>query len=99
MEDKTLRTKEEIDAVLVHLTGWRRDGEFLKKDFVFNDFSEINAFLPYFSETIAKQNHHPDFEFVGGEKRLSVEVTTHSAGCVTQADLMLAAALNAWREE
>ena len=79
MEDKTALTDEQIDAELATLDGWRRDGIFMKKDFIFANFKEINAFLPHLTATIVAQNHHPDFSFISGEKKVSVEVTTHSA--------------------
>lgn len=96
-EDKTLLTDAAIAAQLADLPGWRRDDVFLKKDFVFANYKEINQFLPFMTRTIVALNHHPDFEFVGGEKRVSFVTTTHSAGCLTQADLSLAKALNGWR--
>ena len=34
MEDKTALTDEQIDAELATLDGWRRDGIFMKKDFI-----------------------------------------------------------------
>ena len=98
MEDRTTLTDEQIAAALDRLEGWERDGIFLKKDFRFETFKDINRFLPYLTKTIVAQNHHPDFSFVGGDKLVHVEVTTHSEGCITQADLDLATALNAWSE-
>ncbi len=97
IEDKTVLTDPEIEAELRTLDGWRRDGIFLKKDFIFANFREINQFLPHLTRTIVAQNHHPDFAFTGGQKKLAVEVTTHSAKAITRADLNLARALNSWR--
>ncbi len=97
-EDKTHLSDSQIDDELASLDGWKRDGKFLKKDFVFENFREINRFLPYLTATIVKQNHHPDFSFVGGSKTVSVEVTTHREGRITRADIDLAAALDAWRD-
>jgi len=96
MEDKSVLTDDQLAAAIAALDGWHRDGIYLKKDFVFANYKQINAFLPYLTTTIVAQNHHPDFAFVGGDKRVSVEVTTHSAGRLTQADIDLAAALDAW---
>lgn len=96
-EDKTKLDNEMVDKELESLEGWRREGKFLKKDFVFDDFNQINTFLPHLTKTITDQNHHPDFEFVSGDKKVSVEVTTHSEGGLTKADLNLARELNNWR--
>ena len=59
MEDKTALSDEQIDAELVTLDGWHRDGIFMKKDFIFANFKEINDFLPHLTATIVAQNHHP----------------------------------------
>ena len=97
IEDKIKLTTEQIDKELKNLGGWKRDGIFLRKDFVFANFKEINQFLPYLTSSIVRQNHHPDFTFVAGAKKLSIKVTTHSEGAVTRSDLNLATTLNQWR--
>ena len=97
-EDKTRLSGEQIDKELKKLDGWKRDEVFLKKDFVFANFKEINKFLPYMSSTIVKLNHHPDFSLVCAEKRISIKVTTHSEGGLTQSDLNLALTLDKWRD-
>ena len=98
MEDKALLSDVEITKQLAGLEGWQRDGIYLRKDFVFANFKEINQFLPHLTKTIVSQNHHPEFSFVSGRKLVAVSVTTHSAKTITQADLNLARALNAWRD-
>lgn len=95
-EDKSTMTDSEVDLAVSEISGWRREGIFLKKDFVFANFKEINAFLPWLTKTIVEQNHHPDFALICARKTVSVEVTTHSAGRATRADINLAKALNAW---
>jgi 4a-hydroxytetrahydrobiopterin dehydratase len=96
LENKAPLTDEQIDTEIEQLEGWSRDGKFLKKDFVFANFKEINRFLPHLTASVVSQNHHPDFSFISGEKKVSIEVTTHSEGGLTQADLNLARALNDW---
>jgi 4a-hydroxytetrahydrobiopterin dehydratase len=97
MEDKTRLSEEQVAAALARLEGWTRDGKFIQKDFVFANFREINRFLPYLAQTIVAHNHHPDFAFVGAQKKVAVKVTTHSEGGLTRADVELAAARNDWR--
>jgi len=92
-EDKTKLTKEEIRVALEELPGWYVDREYLKKDFVFENFSMINKFLPYLVEKIIEHNHHPDFSLNTGSKRISIEMTTHSSGGLTKADLDLATSI------
>ena len=97
IENKTKLAEAEVDKELKSLEGWKRDGIFLKKDFIFTTFKEINKFLPHLTSTIVEQNHHPDFSFNCDEKRVSIKVTTHSEGGLTQSDLNLAITLNQWK--
>lgn len=96
-EDKTRLTDEQVDAKLDELDGWSRDGIYLQKDYIFDNFTEINTFLPYMAETIVEQNHHPDLIFMPGDKKVSLKMTTHSEGGLTQSDIDLATALENWR--
>ncbi|MBL4889395.1 MAG: 4a-hydroxytetrahydrobiopterin dehydratase [Candidatus Lindowbacteria bacterium] len=95
-ENKARLTDDETDIELQKLEGWRREGIFLKKDYIFENFKQINAFLPHLTTTIVSQNHHPDFSLVCAEKKVAVEVTTHSEGGITKADIGLAQALELW---
>ena len=99
IEDKTGLTNEQVDKELKNLNGWRREERILKKDFTFNNFKEINKFLPYLATTIVKQNHHPDFSLITKEKRISIVITTHSVGGLTQADINFARTLNTWKDK
>jgi 4a-hydroxytetrahydrobiopterin dehydratase len=98
MEDKTALTDDQIAAELATLDGWQRDSAYIHKNFVFANFAEINQFLPHIASTIVAQNHHPDFGLDTGSKTVSVRMTTHSHGGITQADISLARALDAWRQ-
>ena len=95
-EDKGILKINEIDDALRLLPGWAREGNFLKKDFYFKDFKEVNTFIAHLSFSILKLNHHPDFSFLGRDKKMSVKLTTHSTGCITEADLNFAKFLNEW---
>ena len=97
LEDKRDLSQDEIDREIKGLDGWTRDGIYIKKDFTFSNFKEINSFLPYLAATIVALNHHPDFCFLTKEKKISVKVTTHSKGGLTQSDIDLAKRLNDWR--
>tara|TARA_B100000609_G_C17018788_1_gene332574 strand:- start:123 stop:419 length:297 start_codon:yes stop_codon:yes gene_type:complete len=95
-EDKTPLSDEEVENALQTLSGWERDGKFLVKNFTFENFTQINSFLPHMTTVICEQNHHPDLEFLPGKKSVFFRTTTHSHGGLTQADLNLAQALNNW---
>ncbi len=98
-EDKTALTNETIDILIRDIEGWRHDGNYLKKDFFFKNYKEINHFLPYLITIIITHNHHPDFAFDSSKKCVSLQVTTHSVGRITNADIKLAGAINNWRTQ
>ena len=95
-EDKTVLSAADVDAELASLAGWTRDGVVLSKDFVMANFRDITAFLKHLVDTIATQNHHPDFSLDTGTRTIAVSVTTHSEGALTRSDIDFAATLNAW---
>ncbi len=95
-EDKTTLSESEIRDELSQLNGWKQDGIFLEKTYVFETFKQINQFLPYLTRSIVEQNHHPDFEFDGGARSVHLKMTTHTEGGITRADINLAKTLDAW---
>ncbi|MCB1010984.1 MAG: 4a-hydroxytetrahydrobiopterin dehydratase [Microthrixaceae bacterium] len=69
----------------------------LLRTFQFEDFGDAMKFMAKVAPTADKMDHHPEWENV--YNRVSVELTTHDAGGVTQADLELAEAMNAAAHE
>jgi len=85
-------SEEEIAGELSSLGGWSvRDGK-LHKDFEFPSFNEAFGFMTRAAMEIEKMNHHP--EWCNVYNRLSVDLTTHDAGGITQNDVVLAKILN-----
>ncbi|CAE6495158.1 4a-hydroxytetrahydrobiopterin dehydratase [Candidatus Nitrosotenuis uzonensis] len=83
---------EKIRTELTGLDGWTiKDGK-LHKDFVFDDFVEAFGFMSRASLHIERINHHP--EWFNVYNKLSVDLTTHDAGGITQNDIALAKILN-----
>ncbi len=83
---------EKIRAEITGLDGWTiKDGK-LHKDFVFDDFVEAFGFMSRASLHIERINHHP--EWFNVYNKLSVDLTTHEAGGITQNDIALAKILN-----
>ena len=85
-------SSEEIEKELQNLPGWSIKDEKLHKDFEFKDFNEAFGFMTRAAMEIEKINHHP--EWFNVYNRLSVELTTHDAGGITQNDTKLARILN-----
>lgn len=76
---------------LQSLNGWEGDETAISKDFVFRDFSEAFAFLTRIALLSEKMNHHA--EWSGVYNRVSIRLSTHDAGGVTEKDIKMATAV------
>jgi len=75
-------------------TNWRREGESLVRDLKFGDFAAAMAFVNRVAEVAEEANHHPDI-LVHGWNHVRLTLTTHSAGELTDADVAMAARIDA----
>ena len=82
----------EIDEELKNIPGWSVVNEKLHKDFQFNSFNQAFGFMTRAAMEIEKMNHHP--EWFNVYNRITVELTTHDAGGITNNDVNLARILN-----
>jgi 4a-hydroxytetrahydrobiopterin dehydratase len=64
----------------------------LHRDFKFPDFSHAFGFMAAAAIQIEKRNHHPEWSNV--YNRVSVDLTTHDAGGITERDVEVAAMLD-----
>ena len=85
-------SQEEIDEELKNLPGWSVVNEKLHKEIEFESFNQAFGFMTRAAMEIEKMNHHP--EWFNVYNRLTVELTTHEAGGITQNDISLARILN-----
>lgn len=83
---------EKVSEELKNLPGWSIKDEKLHKDFEFESFNQAFGFMTRAAMEIEKMNHHP--EWFNVYNRLSVELTTHDAGGITENDIQLAKILN-----
>jgi len=81
-----------IEEKLKNLPGWSLKNEKLYKEFQFNDFNQAFGFMTRAAMEIEKMNHHP--EWFNVYNRITVELTTHDAGGITDNDVNLARILN-----
>lgn len=88
IEPETLATK------LADIEGWTAtgDGKGIARNFRFDDFVEAFGFMTRAALNAEKMDHHPEWSNV--YNKVSVTLTTHDAGGVTQLDLDLAMAMN-----
>jgi len=85
-------SSEQISEELKNLPGWSVKDEKLHKDFEFGDFNEAFGFMTRAAIHIEKMNHHP--EWFNVYNKLTVDLTTHDAGGITENDINLAKILN-----
>jgi 4a-hydroxytetrahydrobiopterin dehydratase len=72
---------------------WEVESARLRQNYAFTDFSQAWAFLTRVALLAERYDHHPDLAI--SWNRVSVELTTHDAGGLTQRDVDLAAAIDA----
>ena len=89
-------TEDERAAALEALPGWRYDEEAgaIHRDFAFADFSAAFAFMTRAALAAEKADHHPDWS--NSWNKVTVALSTHSAGGVTAKDVALAKAMEAF---
>jgi 4a-hydroxytetrahydrobiopterin dehydratase len=73
---------------------WRREGDAIAREYKLADFAEAIAFVNRVAEAAEQAGHHPDIH-VHGWNRVRLELSTHSEGGITQADLDMAERIDA----
>ena len=91
---ETLSDDQRTEA-LAGLDGWTYDktAKAIGKDFRFVDFSEAFAFMTRVALIAEKAGHHPDWS--NTYNRVSIRLSTHDAGGVTDKDIGLATRIDA----
>jgi len=77
-----------IAAALEQLPHWAVKEHKLHREYQFVDFAHAIGFMMTASVLIEKMNHHPEWANV--YNRVTVDLTTHDAGGITQRDVELA---------
>ncbi len=85
-------SETEITEELKKLEGWAIKDNKLHKEFQFDNFNQAFGFMTRSAMEIEKMNHHP--EWFNVYNRITVDLTTHDAGGITNNDINLARILN-----
>ena len=85
-------SEAEISDKLQHLAGWSRAGSSIERQFTFKSFVPAMAFVNRVAEAAERANHHPDITI--NYNRVTMALSTHSAGGITQNDFDLAQQIN-----
>ncbi|HMK96243.1 MAG TPA: 4a-hydroxytetrahydrobiopterin dehydratase, partial [Acidimicrobiales bacterium] len=82
-----------VDETLAGGLGWRRDGNELVKMWSGKDFAAALAYVDRVGALAEEANHHPDIDIRWN--KVTLRLSTHSAGGLTQRDLDLARRIDA----
>ena len=84
----SLLTNAQLETALAALPGWTiLDGQ-LHRTYTFPDFTHAFGFMATAATAIERMNHHP--EWCNVYNRVSVNLSTHDAGGITDKDFALA---------
>jgi 4a-hydroxytetrahydrobiopterin dehydratase len=84
-------SEAEVAAALKHLPGWAVKNGKLHRAYTFPDFPHAFGMMATAAPAIEKMNHHPEWSNVYNQ--VTVDLSTHDAGGITQKDFDLAALL------
>lgn len=81
-----------VRSRLADLDGWELDGDSLRRELRFDGFRAAIDFINRVAEVAEEADHHPELTNVYAT--VTIVLTTHDAGGVTDKDLALAAAID-----
>ncbi|QYO68808.1 4a-hydroxytetrahydrobiopterin dehydratase [Leptolyngbya sp. 7M] len=81
-----------LNAALSELPGWSLEAGKLHCQFRFNSFVEAFGFMSSVALVAESMGHHP--EWFNVYNRVTVDLTTHDAGGITDKDVALAKKMN-----
>lgn len=83
-----LLSEAELTTALARLGGWEHRGNTITRDFKFADFIEAWGFMSRVALLAQAMDHHPEWSNV--YNRVTIALTSHDAGGITERDLRLA---------
>ena len=84
---------DEVKDRLSKMGGWEREGDALVHQFEFANFVGSVDFVNRITPIAEEMNHHPDLEI--SWNKVTVSITTHAAGGLTESDFQLAQRIDA----
>ena len=80
------------DDALTRLSEWQAKGDAITRTFKLRDFVRAIDFVNAVAEMAEEVNHHPDIDI--RYNKVTITLTTHSAGGLTRNDIELAAGID-----
>lgn len=88
-----LFTQAQIDQALAGLSGWSQQGDAITRAFTLPSFPAALAFSSAVGHLAEQADHHPDILIT--YRKVTLTLSTHSAGGLTQKDFDLARRIDA----
>jgi 4a-hydroxytetrahydrobiopterin dehydratase len=85
-------SETELTVFLDEREGWASLSNAIRRDFTFPGFLQAIAFVNRVADLAEAAGHHPDIEI--HYNRVSLSLSTHDAGGVTEKDVALAAEID-----
>ncbi|MCC7208414.1 MAG: 4a-hydroxytetrahydrobiopterin dehydratase [Anaerolineae bacterium] len=85
--------KAEIQDRLAKTPGWSLEGDEIRRSFTLKDFASALVFVGAVGHLAEQANHHPDITI--NYNKVTLALTTHDSGGLTDNDFTLAARINA----
>lgn len=84
-------SEAEVKAELEKVPDWAEVGGEIQRTFEFKDFREAIAFVNQVAEEAERRQHHPDIMI--RYNKVTLALTTHDSGGITEKDFQMASAL------
>jgi 4a-hydroxytetrahydrobiopterin dehydratase len=88
-------SREEAETLLQSLDGWSlaADGQRIRRDWVVKNFMAGIDFFQKVAALAEQEGHHPDLH-LEGYRHVTVELSTHAIGGLSENDFILAAKID-----
>lgn len=89
-------SSEQAQQLLGKIIQWHIDdsGKTIAKTFTFDDFQNAVVFVNLVAKIAEEENHHPDI-FIHSYNNVTISLTTHSVGGLSENDFAVAAKIDA----
>jgi len=87
-----LLQKEEITELGAKIPKWVIKSSFIEREFIFKNFIEAFSFMTKVALICEKHNHHPNWENVFS--KVSIKLTSHDLGGISNLDQLIASEIN-----
>ena len=88
----SLLEQNQLDYFIEKNPSWMIDNKSIKKEFKFDNFINAFGFMCKVALLAEKINHHPNWQ--NSYNKVTIELTTHDKGGITNNDLELAEAID-----